>query len=303
MKYFFVLLLVVSVGLNIWFVMSRDHDDGKKYPLLSPRIFAENQNDILINFLPLRNTVRSLTDTYGDSFGLYFEYLPSGTSIGVNEKEGYYAASLIKVPVAMAYYRQIEETGLSFGSNQIHLESRDIDEDFGALWQQGIGASVTYEEALRLSLVESDNTAALSLANRVQQKYFDDVYEGLDIDFTKVDNRVILSAKQYASILKALYFSSVISKDSSHAILTMLTQTKWNDKLPAGVPKDIPVAHKFGIYKEKGFYQDCGIVFVPKRPYVLCMMSQSGEDEARARMTAISRIIYEYVAKANHVRD
>lgn len=303
MNYLFTLLLLVSISINAWFAYQNTRDDTKRYPLLSPRIFAERQNDILINFLPLRKTIRELTAPYGTTFGLYFEYLPSGTSVGINEKEGYYAASLIKVPVVMAYYRQIEETGLSFGNNLIQLEERDIDRDFGTLWQRGVGATLTYDEAVRLSLIESDNTAALALANRVQQEHFDAVYEGLDIDFTKVENRVIISSKQYASILRALYLSSVLSKVSSNAILIMLTQTKWNDKLPAGVPQDITVAHKFGIFEEKGVYQDCGIVFVPKRPYVLCMMSQSSEEEARTRIVAVSKMIYEYVSNANHVRD
>lgn len=304
MKYFIRILLLLSVAGNVWFfyheTVSHSPTD---YPLLSPRIFAEHQNDILVNFLPLRNSIRSMTSVYGNTFGLYFEYLPSGTSIGINEKDTFYAASLIKVPVVMAYYRQTEETGLSFNDAKITLNEQDIDQDFGALWQRGIGTQITYNEAVQLSLKNSDNTAALALANRIGQQYFDSVYAGLDIDFTKVDDKVIISTKQYASILKALYFSSVLTKSSSQAILTLLTQTNWNDKLPAGVPVGIPVAHKFGVYTEKNLYQDCGIVYVPKRPYVLCMMSQSSEDEAKARMTSLSRIIYEYVTNANHIRN
>lgn len=302
MKYALKLLLLVSLGINAWLMYAVTRNDAARYPLLSPRIFAEQQNDILINFLSLRKAVREMVAPYGATFGFYFEYLPSGTSIGMNEKESFYAASLVKVPVVMAYYRQIEETGLSFGNTVIRLDERDIDPDFGTLWKRGVGATLTYDEAVRLSLIESDNTASLALANRVQQQYFDAVYEGLDIDFTKVDNRVIISPKQYASILKALYLSSVLSYESSHAILDLLTKTKWNDKLPAGVPAEVPVAHKFGVFAEKGVYQDCGIVFVPKRPYVLCMMSVSSEEEARSRMVSLSRTVYEFVSNANHNR-
>ena len=300
-----VLLLILSVIGNIWLVClfwNKNSERSDVFPLLSPRIFSEKQNDILVNFLPLRKALRAATIGYGESFGICFEYLPSGTSIGINEKKDFIAASLIKVPVVMAYFRQREASGLSVDGETIRLEERDIDKDYGTLWQKGVGAVIAVDDAVRLSLVESDNTASLVLANRVLQTYFDDVYEGLDIDFTKVDNRVILSPKQYASILKELYLSSVISKESSQKILTLLTQTKYNDNISAGVPAGIPVAHKFGIYEEKGVYQDCGIVYAPKRPYVLCMMSQSSEAEARTRMIAVSRMIYEYVAQANHVR-
>lgn len=292
----------ITLGYQYWQNQKEDRTTAQLFPLLSPRIFAEGQNDILINFLPLREQIQTIVSQYGDTFGLYFEYLPSGTSIGIHEKEGFYGASLVKVPVVMAYFRQKEVTGLSLDKAMIRLEKRDIDPSFGELWKKGVGYQISYEEAVRKALVDSDNTAALVLANRVLQAYFDDVYVGLDIDFTKKDGRIIISPKQYASILKALYLSSVLSKDSSSAILTLLTQTKFNDKLPAGVPPGIPVAHKTGTYEDKQIYQDCGIVYVPKRPYILCMVSQSTEDEARTRMSALSKTVYEFVVGANHVR-
>ncbi len=300
-------LLVFSILLNVFFAYqffadSRKEEtvgDPREYPLLSPRIFAEYQNDILIHFLPLRKTLRDMTSQYGDEFGMYFEYLPSGTSIGIHEKDEFYAASLIKVPVVMAYYRQAEATGLSLDDDVIHLEERDIDPAYGSLWRRGQGATITFSEAVRLALVESDNTAVLALANRVPQTYFDDVYEGLDIDFKKADGRVTISAKQYASILKALYFSAVLPKTSSQHILDLLTKTNFNDKLSAGVPQGVMVAHKSGVIEEAGVYQDCGIVYVPKRPYALCMMSKSSEDVARLRMSAVSRTVYEYVSGVN----
>ncbi len=299
--------LLVSVFLNVYlgFYHEKTLLDGRnietraKYPLLSPRIFAESQNDILVNFLSLRRQLRELTSEYGSDFGFYFEYLPSGTSIGVNEKEEFYAASLIKVPVVMAYFRQKEATGFSLDRSNIRLEERDIDVNFGALGRRGVGTVITYEEASRLALVESDNTATVALANRISQEYFDDVYEGLDIDFKKKNGRVTISTKQYASILKALYFSSILSKESSNQILSLLTKTNFNDTLPAGVPVGIPVAHKFGVIEEESIHQDCGIVYVPQRPYVLCMMSKSSEGVARERMIAVSKAVYAYVSSVN----
>ncbi|MBP7007110.1 MAG: serine hydrolase, partial [Candidatus Pacebacteria bacterium] len=114
-------------------------------------------------------------------------------------------------------------------------------------------------------------------------------------------NGAILTPKNYSSILKALYFSAVLGKESSSEILSYLANSKFNDKLVAGIPPDITVAHKIGdfIDKETGekAYMDCGIVYLPRRPYVLCMVSEGDEIIARQRMSNLSKKIYEYISK------
>lgn len=304
-KVFFLISIIINlllISYVLFLLFPRNPKDTfSDYPLLSPRIFAENQNDILINFLPLREKLRQLMKEYGDTFAFYFEYLPSGTSIGVNEKVEFSAASLIKLPVVMAYFHQRENAPLQLTETRVIIQEKEIDKGFGTLWQKGAGVEITLEEAVRLALVESDNTAALVLADHVAKEHFNEVYEGLDIDLTLKDNRAIITVKQYVSILKALYFSAVLSKKSSQEILDLLTKTKFSDKLPAGVDKDIPVAHKIGILEIEGgdLYQDCGIVYVPQRPYILCMFSQSDENTARERMKAVSSEVYTYLKGVN----
>ena len=70
--------------------------DIENYPFLSKRIFTESQNDILINFTPLRQAVRDYVAKQNTEIGVYFEYLPSGTSIGVNDQLEVNIASQLK---------------------------------------------------------------------------------------------------------------------------------------------------------------------------------------------------------------
>ena len=55
----------------------------------------------------------------------------------------------------------------------------------------------------------------------------------------------------------------------------------FDEGVRSPVPKKINVAHKFGIYNlEPGNLQvhsDCGIFYVPKRSYILCVMVNSGD--------------------------
>ncbi len=214
--------------------------------------------------------------------------------MGVGEKVEFQAASLIKVPVVMAYFHQMERQGIQVNTN-VTMEERDIDRDSGELWKKGVGSTFTYDEIIKLAIIDSDNTAAMMLINRVSQEDFDQAYEGLDIDLKKDSKQVLITAKQYSSILKSLYFSSILSKINSHYILDLLTQSKFNDKLPAGIPDSVKVAHKIGILNNDS-YMDCGIVYVPKRPYIVCMISKSNETMATVRMQAVSKMIYDYIS-------
>jgi beta-lactamase class A len=83
--------------------------------------------------------------------------------------------------------------------------------------------------------------------------------------------------------------------------MTRATQT---DKLAAGVPKGIKIAHKIGTYDtgvadKPKVYTDCGIVYVPLRPYILCLMTESDEATATKNFSELSHVVYEYVTTAN----
>jgi beta-lactamase class A len=304
-----VLLLVIFlfslagniVFIYLWQTVSQEKNRftqlEKTHPLLSKRILADFPQDILINFLPLRSKLQQTTKPYGDSFALYFEYLPTGTSIGINEKSEFIAASLFKLPIVMAYYRHKERLKDEHDPT-VTLSSDMLDDRFGDLWKKGEGYSINLGDAVEMALKESDNTAVRALVPELSKTDFDNVYEGLDIDLKINNDGALMTAKHYGSILKALYFSAVLTKDHSQEILNHLTQTKFRDKLPAGIPEEIPVAHKIGVIEEPEYeaYMDCGIVYVPRRPYLLCMISKSDDKTARERMSLISKIIYEHVS-------
>lgn len=302
-------ILAISLVLNILLFnkgpdkKSLDENDKdliklqQTYPFLAKRVLIDNPNDVLINFILLRKNLKEHVKKYGDSFGFYFEYLPTGVSIGINEKLEFYPASLLKVPLVMALYHQQARTGLDL-SQKVKIKKEHLDDKAGSLWQKGEGAEVSLEELARLAIVESDNTATKVLADHIAEEDYKDIYEGLDIEapLSNSADNLVFTVKYYASILKALYFSSGLSEDNSQKILKLLTQTSFNDKLVAPLPRDIPVAHKVGEIADK-LYQDCGIVYLTNRPYLLCMFSQSSEIEARNRMNQISDMVYQYIIK------
>jgi beta-lactamase class A len=273
----------------------------KKYPLISRGALVDKLSDRIIKFMPLRNHLRQVTSAYGDRFGFYFEYLPTGVSLGRNDRLEFNYVSLVKVPLVMAYYDQLEDKKKDTSDVVVTIKPEEIDSRFGTLWKKGSGSRISLEEAIRLALVESDNTAALVIADNISEDNIKNVYNSLDLDMPlpKENGQINISPRTYASILKALYFSSIVNRDHSEKILDLLTKTPFNEYLVAGIPKNITVAHKIGISKGE-FYHDCGIVYVPQRPYLICLMTQTTEDNAKEQMKTVSKIVYDYVTTAQY---
>jgi beta-lactamase class A len=298
------LLLALSILGNLFLLFqSQINKDDEitlqdKYPYLSKRIFAENPNDVLINFIPLRRAIREYVDKPENKVGLYFEYLPSGTSIGANEKEEFQIVSLSKVPLAMAIYKKIENGNLS-KSDTLVVKKVHLNSDFGSLWKKGEGTKLTIKELVELLLIDSDNTAYNVLIDVVTSKEHGEIYEGLDIELTQRGEDLLISPKSYSSIFRSLYLSSVLSEEYSNELLEILSVTPFSDKIGASLPNDIKFSHKIGVFEtrdaSKNLFTDCGIIYVPNRPYILCIFVKDNEEMAQKHMSEISKMVYKYV--------
>jgi len=304
-------LLIINI-LTFGYIFSSNNITEKesnltlrqRYSLLSPRIFTENQNDRLVNFVELRNKLNTYHTESNASMGTYFEYLPSGVSIGVNDRQNFIQASLLKTPLIMGVYKQIENGDLN-KNDMLKVTEEDIDKLFGNLWEKGAGFELSVYDAIKYTLINSDNTAKNVLFSVIPDGTLENVFDSLDIPKDAESEGPVVSPKNYSSILRSLYLSSYLTEENSNEILNLLSQTPFNDKLAAGVPGNIKIAHKIGVHtddtdKGKSVYTDCGIIYIPKRPYILCIMTNENEEDARKHMTEISRIVYEYVAKTNY---
>ena len=309
MKGFWFTFLGISLVLNvlvIGFLLKSDDSNSLNatqaakqvsFPLLSPRIFIENQNDLIINFVPLRLKLQEYASKTPHRIGLYFEYLPTGTSIGVNEKEAFIPASLLKTPLAMGVLKLSESKKIML-DDYLTLKEKHKDSNFGNYWKEKTGKKFQLAEVLKQLLIYSDNTAQKMLLEKVSTSVIEDVFESLDIPKIRdEDLNPVVTAKNYSSILRCLYLACYLTKEDSNSLLTILTNTIFKDKLPAGIPESIAVAHKIGVAESStgGIYTDCGIVYYPKRPYILCVMIEGDEKTATKTISEISKIVYSFI--------
>jgi beta-lactamase class A len=88
------------------------------------------------------------------------------------------------------------------------------------------------------------------------------------------------------------------SKENSEEILKILSRSTYNDGIRKNIPDSVTIAHKMGVRAEYQLLSDCGIIYVPKRPYYLCVMINDKDvDHATTTLQKISTLIYTYISK------
>lgn len=267
------------------------------YPLLAPRIFLANPNDPLINFTALRLQLRTYLVENNLKGSLYFEYLPTGTNVRVDDDSQEAAASLMKIPAVMELYKAAELGRIDLDT-PYPLQEEWLDDRFGSLYTKGAGYTLTLREAAQIALKESDNTAInmIIALSRDQLNPTENVLTFLDVDFLRPDeDRLTISARSYSSFLKCLYFSCYLNLENSNEILTLLNNTTFNNRLRAGVPPEVTMSHKIGTFSDS-VMSDCGIIYEPKRPYILCIMLEVPDDQSsNEHFSKMSKMTYDFV--------
>lgn len=268
------------------------------YSLLAKRLFTEDPNDSWVNFSTLRKQINDYYATNNLNGSIYFEYLPTGTSVRINGDDQLVAASLIKLPAAMDLYKAAELGKVNLDET-ITLKQEWLNDQYGELYKKGAGYQLTLREAVKIMLKDSDNTAlkavSASLGNRLTSDQ--NVFSSLDMDYqVNKDFTVSIGARSYSSTLKCLYFACHNNKADSQELLSYLTDTPYSTRIAAGIDdKKIKVAHKIGTQFNE-VQSDCGIVYYPKRNYVLCVMIDGNESrESDKKIADISKITYDFI--------
>lgn len=304
---FVVLALVGGFMAGYFFATSQKtaYSEGENstsnHPFLAKRLYVDNRNDFLLNFQPLRKALNKyITENKDVKIEYYFEYLPSGMSIGINEQNQVPAGSLIKIPAVMAVYKKIEQGKLR-ELDTITLQESHKDKEYGDFWKKPTGTKVTIEEAVREVLIHSDNTAYKMLLTVLSPAEFKEALEITDISIVNFGSEIkpYVSPKSNASALKALFLSVFLNQESSNKILSLMSQSTFNDGLKKNIPKEVKVAHKIGFasFLDKPSTSDCGIFYVPDRSYVLCIMVHGDRTTALEHIAKLSEMTYSYVAK------
>ncbi|MCX6820653.1 MAG: class A beta-lactamase-related serine hydrolase [Candidatus Aenigmarchaeota archaeon] len=259
--------------------------------------FLQKQKTMTVSYLDLKQSMLGYMDSQKLSgrYSVYFEDLTTGAWTGIDERETFIPASLLKMPTVIATLKKVELGSLSLDT-AIVLTDDMIDYNFGNLSDKGPGYAITVKDLLKFAVRDSDNTALWALDSLLTPDEYIAARAAVGMPYVSQADDLKVSPKSYSNILRSLYMSTYLRRTFSQLALSMMAETDYNNEMPAGVPVGTTVAHKVGYNMYGGYYHDCGIVYAPDKPYILCVMSRNSTlEEADIAIRKISFMTYNYV--------
>jgi beta-lactamase class A len=240
------------------------------------------------------------------SIGVYYRDLNNGPWIGVNENSKFIPASLLKVPVMLVYFKKAEINPALLRKKLKYKPSEsvaNIDKNYEQSSKMQQGKEYTIYELIYRMIRYSDNDAVAILYDNVDLAELKSLYSLLGFKYPEsTDPADFLSARAMSSFFRVLYNATYLNEEMSEKALQFLTESEFDQGLRAGVPDEVIIAHKYGergdaVAKE---LHNCGIIYYPKHPYILCVMTKGDDYTALSTIIKdISKLTYEQVKKSN----
>ena len=278
----------------------RDTDTNS--PLISPLLECGDLSNISNKQVSdIREKVQYYIDTQSrngvQNVSVYFRDLNNGPWFGINEKDLFTPGSLLKVPLMISVYKEAMSDPNLLHKKLKYTGTEDYEQNITPELKIEPGKDYSVDDMVSYMIKYSDNDAADILFRSLNMKQLVDSYTELGVS-PPANDQYTVSVKNYASFFRILYNATYLDHGYSQKALQLLTQTAFNQGIVAGVPNAITVAHKFG---ERGFenssqkqLHDCGIVYYPNQPYLLCIMTRGNDFSTLEHVaTDISRVIYQ----------
>jgi beta-lactamase class A len=287
------------------------------YEFINPLLECDNFNPIRGGALTTLEAELSayidqtLKDKKAEHVSVYFRDLNNGPWVGINEDEKYSPASLLKVPLAIAAMKRAEvdsyflQKMIKYETPKAGKATPNINDSVYLM----IGKTYSIEKLVEYMVTGSDNEAMILVLNNTGEGLMGKVMNDLGIKKSgKASENDFVSVREYSSMFRLLFNATYLGKDKSNQLLGIMSKSKYRDGLVAGVPTTIKVAHKFG---ERAFensttrqLHDCGIVYLPGTPYLLCVMTRGDDfNELKTVISDISAMVYSKMSKAKHTEN
>ncbi len=304
-------LFLVSVGMYIKLRNDSMGCDNKDLQHLNPQIVCLGKQVInKKNYVEFKTKLESyitIEQREGNisEVAIYFRDLQYGPTFGIDEYAKFSPASLLKLPMMISYL-SLSEDEPEILEREIYFEgySQDIKQSILPKISAKEGVHYKISELINMMIKYSDNDsyyALLAYLNTLapNTQLLRDTFVDLGIIDPKSTFEETITVKSYAGIFTQLFNSTFFSlKKTSEIALEILTDTDFTEGIVAGVPMGTRVAHKFGerfddVLKIKQLH-DCGIVYYPKNPYLLCVMTRGEDmDKLKTFISEVSRMMYQ----------
>jgi len=245
--------------------------------------------------------------------GVAVEDLTSDYALFWQPDEVFAQASTIKVAVLAELYRQAQEGKLKL-TDLYTVQKSDLVQDSDIMNGLTPGITrITLRDLATMMVAVSDNSATNVLIDRVGMENVNALLGSLGLKQTRLRRKMmdlkaagegrenISTPREMMTLLEQLYQGKILNKEMAADFFTVLGTHK-DSWILRDLPEGLRVADKPGSLE--GVRNDCGVVFVERRPYVLCVMtaylrSERDGEEAISKISLAAYRMFDRIARAS----
>ncbi len=238
--------------------------------------------------------LNELENTEG-TYAVAIKNLETNEYYFLNENREFDSASLYKLWVMAATYKEIENGNLSLDQN-IGFDASTINERLNIASESAeiTGGFVgnTVEGAISRMITVSDNYSAHILYLTIGWNKVEEFLSEYNLNDSSTDS-VTTTTNDILKYYELLYKGEIVSESASNEMLEILKRQELNDRIPKYLPENTTIAHKTG---ELGAVKhDAGIVYSPNGDYIIVLMSETADQTTATEIEAgISEKVWEY---------
>lgn len=284
---------IVVVGLMLCmgctFALELDYHLLQKHPQWVQDIVSDLDKQVNKYALP------------GGIVGISLKDLLTGETFSVNGKQSFNPASVIKIPVMVEAFHQIEQGKLSM-DDLLSLRFHNKVPGAGSIQYSREGTRFTVRKLIEEMITNSDNTATNMLIEKLGMYNINVYMDKIGMHHTVIKDPTMLCKKpgrfnlttpeDMLLVMDKIYQGQVVSQKASAEMLEVMKRQHHKWGIARYLPRDVVIANKTG---SLDFVRnDVGII-MGDRPYILSIFCKNlpSNHFGSVLVGAMSKVIYD----------
>ncbi len=307
----------LCVGVIFMGTAARAQSPGAASPQAESLAHTPRQGDLL--WQKLEATVQQFNRDLDGTMGVAIMDLTDGRVLLQNPDHVFATASSIKVAILAELYRQQQQSaegasGKAKLADLYTMDALDLVDSSAIMAGLTPGVTrVTNRDLATFMVAVSDNSATNVLIDRVGMQNVNAMLDSLGLHQTRLERKMmdlkaaqegrenIATPREMMMLFADLYQNKVLNKALTDDFFKQLGTPKESD-IPRYIPEGVICANKPG--QLAGVRNDAGIVFVPKRPFVIAVMTaylqhERDGDDAIAKIAGAAYEYFDRVARSS----